>query len=112
MKDHGIIRIIYLYLFALVGLFIFVFSSVNLIGATLDRFVFPQEYVEYDYARPVTKEGEPEVKVLTEEEKRANFHKQQANDFKRRVNQSVPGVLIGFFLWRFHWSWIIKDRTK
>ena len=113
-ERHGIIRVIYLYLFALVGLFILVFNVVGGVGAVLDRFVFPQEYVEYDYARPYMSEPEskPEaVAELTEEEKRANFDKSQHNDFKRRMNSAVPGVIVGYVLWAFHWREIRKDRA-
>lgn len=110
-EKHGIIRVIYLYLFALVGLFIFIFSTVNTVGAVLDRYVFPQEYVEVDYARPYMSEPSVEKeKELSLEERQASFEKSQDNDFRRRVNSSVPGVIIGYLLWSFHWKWIRKDR--
>ncbi len=117
-NNHGIIRTIYLYLFALVGLFIFVFSTVNLIGAVLDRFVFPQEFVDYELGgKPIPVPGvetRPEIvtpdTTTTVEERKANFEKQTQNSFKNRVNSSLPGVLIGFLLWTFHWRWIKKDH--
>lgn len=89
------------------------FSTVNFVGAVLDRYAFPPEYVEYDYARPYMAEPNTEaVKELTEEERRENFDKSQNNDFKRRVNSSFPGVIIGYLLWSFHWKWIQKDRQN
>ena len=109
-EKHGIIRVIYLYLFALVGLFIFVFSTVNGVGAVLDRYVFPQEFVDYD-SRPVLPEGEAKVDQPTLEERQENFKKQQDNDFRRRMNTAVPGALIGYALWAFHWKEIRKDRA-
>lgn len=116
-EKHGIIRVIYLYLFALVGLFIFIFSTVNFVGAVLDRYVFPQEFVDYRSNEPMPLEGITKPVISTDEEKtqnleeqKTNFEKQQRNDFKRRVNQAVPGVIIGYLLWSFHWKWIRKDR--
>lgn len=108
-SNHGIIRIIYLYLFALVGLFLLVFSSVSMIGAVSDRYVFPQAFVEY---KPVTVEGEKPAAVEPVETQRQNFEKQQDNDFRRRANQAMPGIIIGWLLWRFHWNQIQKDKDK
>ena len=107
-QNHGIVRTIYLYLFALVGLFLFVFSTVSLVSTTLNRYVFPTEYVRYDIAKPV----DGEENVISEEEQEANFIKQQDNDFKRGVNGSVPGVIIGYLLWMFHWKVITKDHKS
>lgn len=104
-----IIRTIYLYLFALVGLFLFIFSTVNLAGAVLDRYVWPQEFVRYDYQVPV---AEKQSATLTLEEQKEEFAKQQSNEFKRRVNQSAPGVIVGWLLWWFHWGWIKRDRKS
>jgi hypothetical protein len=117
-ERHGIIRVIYLYLFALVGLFIFVFSSVSGIGAVLDRYVFPQEFVDYtvtppvpmgEVAKPIAQPSTGDSAKNLEEQKK-NFEKQQSNDFRRRVNQAVPGIVVGYFLWMFHWKQIKKDR--
>lgn len=114
MKEHGIIRTIYLYLFALVGLFILVFSTVGFIGALLDRYIFQQEFVDYEISKPIpTSETRPEITpeaTVSVEERRENFEKQQQNDFKRRVNSSIPGVVVGYLLWTFHWRWIKKDK--
>jgi hypothetical protein len=106
-QSHGIIRTIYLYLFALVGLFVFVFGAVNGVSATLDRYVFPQDFVNYE-VRPVT----PDEKnpTLTEEEQKQNFERQQDNDFRRRMNGAIPSIIIGYLLWAFHWREIKKDR--
>lgn len=106
-QNHGIIRTIYLYLFALVGLFVFIFGAVSGVSATLDRYVFPQDYVSYDTKPVLPAEG---TAVLTEEEQKQNFEKQQDNDFRRRMNSAIPSVVIGYLLWAFHWKEIKKDR--
>ncbi len=118
-EKHGIIRVIYLYLFALVGLFIFIFSAVSGIGAVLDRYVFPQEFVDYNVVQPMAVDAPTKPVIPTTEEKtknleeqKQNFEKQQNNDFRRRVNQAVPGIIIGYLLWSFHWKWIRKDRES
>jgi hypothetical protein len=116
-SSHGIIRTIYLYLFALVGLFLFVFSTVNFIGALLDRYVWPQEFVQYDYREagmtkcigvtPCVPEN-----VQTIEQQKEQFIQQQNNELKRRTNQAAPGVVVGYLLWLFHWNWIKRDKKK
>jgi len=115
--SHGIIRTIYLYLFALVGLFLFVFSTVNFIGAVLDRYVWPQEFVQYDYRTPgmtkcvSTAPCTPE-NVPTIAQQKEQFIQQQNNDLKRRTNQAAPGVVVGWLLWLSHWNWIKRDRKE
>ena len=108
---HGLIRTIYLYLFALVGLFAITFGFINGLGATLNRYVWPQEFVQYDYRTPAeaVKTGE---KVLTIEQQKEQFVTQQNNEFRRRVTESIPGILIGWLLWWFHWGWIKRDQHK
>lgn len=110
-NTHGLIRTIYLYLFALVGLFVLVFSSVNFISGALNRYVWPQEFVQYDYRKPtpaLEKNGEV---VLTLEQQKEQFVVQQDNEFKRRSTESIPGIVIGWVLWWFHWGWIKRDRS-
>ncbi len=111
-ENHGIVRTIYLYLFALVGLFIFVFSAVNGVGAVLDRYVFPQEFVDYESRPVLAPEDSSKLELPSLEEREDNFAKQQDNDFRRRMNSAVPGALIGYGLWVFHWREIRKDRSK
>ncbi len=108
-----LIRTIYLYLFALVGLFVFIFSLINLAGAVLDRYIWPQEFVQYDYRTPTLDETKvAKEQILTVEQQKEQFIKQQNNDFKRRVNQAAPGVVVGWLLWWFHWGWIKRDRKR
>lgn len=107
-QSHGIIRTIYLYLFALVGLFVFVFGAINTVNAVLDRYVWPQEFVSYEV--PVSVDGQTKPVQTSEEEQKANFEKQQANNFKSRMNGAVPSIIIGWLLWWFHWGWIKKDH--
>ncbi len=115
--SHGMIRTIYLYLFALVGLFLFVFSTVNLISGALDRYVWPQQFVQYDYRQPGVTKCIGSVPCIPENvptvaQQKEQFTQQQNNDLKRRVNQAAPGVVVGWFLWWFHWTWIKRDRKE
>lgn len=107
-SNHGIVRIIYLYLFALVGLFVFIFGAVNGVSAVLDRYVWPQEFVSYQTPEPTS---DKKTKDLVVDELH-NFEKQQKNDFKRRMNSAIPSVIIGYLLWRFHWREIKRDREN
>jgi len=111
-QSHSLIRTIYLYLFALVGLFVFVFGLVNGIGAALNRYVWPQEFVQYDYRELEAIPEKATENMLTVEQQREQFLKQQNNEFKRRINQSIPGIVVGWFLWWFHWNWIKRDKKK
>jgi hypothetical protein len=112
-NTHGLIRTIYLYLFALVGLFFFIFGLVNGIGATMNRYIWPQQFVQYDYATPVGVNGETKpvsgTTTLTVEKQKEQFNTQQDNEFRRRMTESIPAILIGWFLWWFHWGWIKRD---
>lgn len=114
-RSHGLIRTIYLYIFALVGLFLFVFSTVNLISGALDRYVWPQEFISYDYRQPALlkcTEINCDIKTPTLEQQKEQFTGHQNNNFKRKMNQAIPGVVIGWLLWWFHWSWIKRDRKE
>jgi len=116
--NHGIIRTIYLYLFALVGLFVFIFGAISGINAVLDRYVWPQSFVDYSVSQPIAVDGvtkplpaptgEDKAKNLADQ--KDNFEKQQANNFKSRMNGAIPSILIGWLLWWFHWGWIKKDH--
>ncbi|MFA5009971.1 MAG: hypothetical protein WC553_01900 [Patescibacteria group bacterium] len=111
---HGLIRTIYLYLFALVGLFFFIFGVVNGIGATMNRYVWPQQFVQYDYNRMSSDiEGsDKSVTALTLEQQKEQFTIQQDNEFRRRATESIPAVVIGWLLWWFHWNWIKRDSLS
>jgi hypothetical protein len=114
MKGVSIIRTIYLYLFALVGLFILTFSAVTFVGGVMSRYVLPEEYIDYETPAPVgvSPDGKPILSQLTPDQKKAQFATQQNNNLKNKISQSVAGVLIGFPLWWFHWGWIQKDRRR
>lgn len=116
-NSHGWIRVVYLYFFALAGLITFVIGLVNLSGAVLDRYVWPPEFVQYDYAKPASASpcvGEDCMcaGATTVEQQKVQFNKQQANQFRSRVNNGLPAVVIGWFLWLFHWTWIKRDKKE
>jgi len=111
---HGLIRTIYLYLFALVGLFFFIFGIVNGIGATLNRYAWPQQFVQYDYTKPMSEIVDKTGAVVTPtlEQQKEQFVISQNNEFRRRMTESLPAIVIGWLLWWFHWNWIKRDQKQ
>lgn len=108
---NPLIRKIYLYLFALVGLIMITVGSARLVNLALKVYVFPEadRYYEYPMPRSVEpKEGEtpqPDPKELEE------FNKKQARSQRQReLSESLAWIIVGLPLWLYHWSVIKRER--
>jgi len=134
---NPIIRTIYLYLFALIGLGILTIGSVMIINLGLKSWVFTKaDSNESHLSRPMNiytvnelnkannlatcqKLNKEEREVIgmwiqdyktwkTEEENRdPNFYK--VRDRQRQASTSFSMIFIGLPLWLFHWAVIKKD---
>lgn len=128
-----IIRNVYLYLVALIGLITFIFGSVGIINNVLQHFVFQVDQVDFyspaiypgmkgqcaqPYVDPTDKEGKRMIvpttqevddcrKAETEQNKRIN----NAN-FAREISIALAQIVIGLPIWLFHWNVIQKEYRK
>lgn len=138
MEKHPLIRVIYLYLFTLVGLAITVIGSVGMVNLGLRSFIFTKadEEERISYKQPIyppivvdrlketaTESGE----TLTEEEMAAvkswlaDYEKWQDAESKRdyvgarrsrEASLNIAMILIGVPLYLYHWGTIKKDRKE
>lgn len=135
MEKHSLIRTIYLYLFALVGLVLIIIGGVKFVDMGLKVFVFTQAEEEQRliYKQPFSPpypvqriEEFQEGKELSKEEKAAI--KQWLADYKdwqerraridpvtarrhRDASMNLALILVGLPLYLYHWR-IIKRETK
>lgn len=134
--QHGLIRTIYLYLFALVGLALLISGTVRFIDMGLKMFVFTQadlpETVQQRYYYPTIPfpveklEGYQDDEDLTAEEKETlksflkDYKEWQEGEAKidylaskrqRDASSNLAMILIGLPLYLYHWR-IIKRELR
>ena len=118
MNKSPLIRRIYLYLFAFLGLVLITIGCVRLVGLGLKTYIFKEADIYYNYpmAKPArTPEagttnvtaGEP-----SEEEIRAFEEKQRKSNRQREAAESIAFVLVGVPLYFYHWRVIKKDKQE
>lgn len=119
MNKYPLIRKIYLYLFALIGLVLITIGCVRLVSLALKTYVFTKADVYYDYpmARPVKiapVEGEKveEFQQPTKEELEEYQNKQQAANRQREAAESLAFIIVGLPLYLYHWNVIKKDKKE
>ena len=119
-----LIRKIYLYLFALIGLVLITIGCVRLVGLGLKTYIFTKAdiYIEYPMARPIKNPptgGAPiegnkteELQQPTKEEIEEYQNKQQAANRQREAAESLAFIIVGLPLYLYHWSMIKKDKKE
>lgn len=141
MKAHPIIRTIYLYLFALVGLAMAVVGMARLVDIGLKQYIFTKAdeeiYRSFPAEPPAPKNylverglTEEQKKGLSEEQKKAmvqweidykNWQESQKNqpkiDYKtaqtqRNASSALSMILVGLPLYLYHWSVIKRDKKE
>ena len=117
MNKKELIRIIYIYIFSLVGLVLLVIGSVRLVNIALQTYVFTKadQSVVYPYYRPII----PEEEKLTEEERKEQQEEQLRHEKEERqsrrqrtASESLAMIIIGTPLFLYHWQLAKKDREK
>lgn len=135
LNKHSIIRTIYLYLFALVGLALLITGFVRFIDMGLKMYVFtkadePEKIRQsYYYSGPIPIakiETYQESEELTEEEKLilkdflADYQEWQEKEEKidylasrrqREASSNLAMILVGLPLYLYHWR-LIRKETK
>ena len=119
MKNYPLIRKIYLYLFALIGLVLITIGCVRLVGLALKTYIFTKAdvYYEYPMARPVKVapiEGSKaeELQQPTKEELEEYQNKQQTANRQREAAESLAFIIVGLPLYLYHWQAIKKDKKE
>lgn len=95
------LRLLYLYLFSLVGLLIIVFGSIQLVNLGLKTFIFTEADKYSVYAEPFST---PEADTRMQEE----ITRQR----QRELSNSVAMVSIGLPLYLYHWRTIQKENKR
>lgn len=121
MNKYPLIRKIYLYLFALIGLVSITIGCVRLVSLALKTYVFTKADVYYDYpiARPikvasVPVEGEKteEFQQPTKEELEQYQIKQQTANRQREAAESLAFIIVGLPLYLYHWKLIKAEKEN
>ena len=124
MNKYPLIRKIYLYLFALIGLVLITIGCVRLVGLGLKTYIFTKAdiYIEYPIAKPIRTalvevdkvEGDKAVEFEqpTKEEIEEYQNKQQTANRQREAAESLAFIIVGLPLYLYHWSMIKKDKKE
>lgn len=135
MEKHSLIRTIYLYAFALLGLVLLTISGIRFLDMGLKAFVFTKadERMKIEYARPImpysyekikgleteevslTNEEATQVKQIIQEyenwEERSKKVDSVTSNRHRTASSSLAMILIGLPLYLYHWK-VIKRETN
>lgn len=99
------IRLLYLYLFSFVGLLVTIIGSIQIVDLGLKSYVFKVSAPQY-FSYPAM---EGELKI-SEEEMELRNQKQEKNDMKRQVSNSLAMILVGAPVYLYHWNTIKKEK--
>src|SRR3989344_5778881 len=119
MNKYPLIRKIYLYLFALIGLVLITIGCVRLVSLALKTYVFTKAdvYYEYPMARPVKIapiEGSKteELQQSTIEELEEYQNKQQTANRQREAAELLAFIIVGLPLYLYHWRLIKAEKEN
>lgn len=102
------VRLIYLYLFAFVGLFTVVIGSVRMVDLGLKIFVF-HDADKYDYIAPQLPDAVVKVDLTAE---KARADREQTRNRQREFSGSLAMIAVGLPLYLYHWKTIQKENKK
>jgi hypothetical protein len=110
------IRLLYLYLFSAIGLFIFIIGCIRLIDLGLKIYVF-HDADKYTLTRPMV--APPEKGTLSPQEAEEQFKEaQRTQDIENNRNRqretsgALAMILIGAPLYLYHWKTISKESKS
>ena len=119
MNKYPLIRKIYLYLFALIGLVLITIGCVRVVCLGLKTYIFTKAdiYIEYPMAKPIRTapiEGNKteEFQQPSKEEIEEYQNKQQSANRQREAAESLAFIIVGLPLYLYHWSVIKKDKKE
>ncbi len=116
MNKYPLIRRIYLYLFAFIGLVLITIGCVRLVGLGLKTYVFKEADIYYSYPMakpaPIQEAGTTTAREPLEEEIKAFEEKQRRSNRQREAAESIAFILVGVPLYFYHWRVIKKDKQE
>lgn len=114
--NNPLIRKIYLYLFALVGLTLVTIGAVRLLGLGLKTFIFTKADIFYEYpaARPIKVDDKAlsEVQPPSPAEVEEFQKKTREANRQREAAESLAMIIAGVPLYAYHWRLIKKDKEE
>ncbi|MGM0482741.1 MAG: hypothetical protein ACQEP6_02670 [Patescibacteria group bacterium] len=111
------LRLVYLYLFSLVGLVLVIIGSVQLINLGLTTWVFTEADEVNVYPTQKMPDPESESEVDPEEEKRMEeeraeyLEKERTARRQRKAAEALAMIIVGLPLYLYHWNMIRKERS-
>ncbi len=115
MNKYPLIRKIYLYSFALIGLVLITIGAVRLVSLGLKVYIFTKADLNYNYpaAKPVSapENGKnSEVQQPSQEEIDKFNQEQKTSQRQRDAAESLAMIIVGAPLYLYHWKVIKKEK--
>lgn len=113
MDKKLLIRRIYLYLFALIGLVLLTIGFVRLVGLALKTYIFTKADIYYVYPlpKPVLPENGGSQTPLPEEIEDYQ-NKERTARRQKEAAESLAFIIVGLPLYLYHWSIIRKEKEE
>lgn len=102
------IRLIYLYLFAFVGLLIVVIGSVRMVDLSMKIIVF-KNADKYEYAAPYPVDEKMNIDTSLAKEQ---ADREQTRNRQREFSGALSMIVVGLPLYLYHWKTIQKENRK
>lgn len=104
------IRLVYLYLFSVVGLVVTVIGSVRLVDLGLKVLVFQgADRYEY-YSPPIT--ATPEGEKFDFREQQIIQDRETIRQRQRQLSESIAMIVVGAPLYLYHWKTVQKENRE
>jgi hypothetical protein len=103
------IRLLYLYLFAFVGLLITVIGGIQLVDLGLKTYVFQVSDFSYPISPMMDEKG---VTIQSVDEQKKQLEYEAANQRKRSLSTAISMIAVGVPLYLYHWKTIKKENGK
>ena len=130
-KSLRVIRNVYLYLVAMIGLVVFIFGAVGIINNVFQNYIFRVDYDNYtqpfpygagtcysQYVDPTDKEGKRLITPTPAESADCETKQAQQKE-QNRINRigtdfsiSIAQIVVGLPIWLFHWAIIQKEYKR
>lgn len=101
------LRLLYLYLFSLVGLLIVVIGGIRMVDLGIKTFVF-KDADKYEISFSIKNDGVSEISV---EEQEAIQSRDLVRQKQRELSGALSMILIGLPLYLYHWNIIQKSKA-
>lgn len=105
------IKIIYLYIFSLVGLVLIVIGGVKIVNTALKAYVFTKADEVLIYPRIVPPKVNGEETQILSPEKEAEYQKRERSSRSQRdIAEGLAFLIVGTPLYLYHWNLVRKEK--